>query len=1212
MQSTFHEFKKGQQMNKYILILLFITANLFGQVSNNITVYRGDSKTLTFTAAGDYSTGNIYFTVKKDRLESSNRLIDKSNTDNTITAVYSSGKTTLSVSLTKYDTWDLTAGSYFYDIETQADTSHVLTIFTGSFNIIGDIRTPFDGIDLPTNATRFIAIDISKITNGFFVKRSGDTFTGESLYSKLLIDGMLNAKLDTAKVSEHKLDSLLALKLNSADFNSSFDSRLSLKTSDNISEGLNNLFYTSNRSALKADTGTVNAHVRDFSNPHNVNKTQIGLSNVPNIDATNPANITQSSSYRFVTDTQISNLASAFSNAHSHSNKSTLDLITEAFTTSIKSGYDNHISNISNPHNVTAGQLGVYTKITADSLFGLKFNSANFNTSFDSRLSLKTSDNITQGATNKYYSSSLFNTDFSSKTSDNLTEGTGNKYYTNARAALKADTANVYTKAAVNNLLNAKQNLLSYTPAQLDSVYLKSSLYTKTEINNLLSGKENTIGFIPANKDSVYNKSLTYSKSETNALLNNKANSTDLSTHVNSTSNPHAVTAAQVGNTTAQWNANLLQGHKWSHATPTNGYIPVWRDSVWVFELKPVSSGAPSWGTLQGSLSDQTDLYNVLTAKLNIADSLKYLTPTGFNTKFAAKNTDNLSQGTTNKYYSDALSRAAISSSITGIDYSNSTGILSLTSGYAIPTSTQLSNFGTAYTNTHTHSNKALLDSTDVAFTLSLKGKINSAFNAIHSHSNKTILDNTSESFTTALKTNYDLAYSSLHSHSNKSIIDSLNTAFTLNLLGKLNAAYSWGNHALANYLTASSSLDASKVTQTASYRFVTDTEKTTWGNKQDALGFTAVPNTRTINSKALSTDITLTQDDIASGTTNKAFTATEQTKLSGIEASAISKATADGYYTAKNTAITGATKTKITYDSKGLVTAGADIQESDITFTDITTKNASTSMHGLLPKLPGDSLKTLRGDGTWGTSSSSGGVTEAKVQSGSLVYAAASGSTDAFAITLSPAITSYTTGMVIHFLANVANTDAVTLNVNSVGPKYVKKNYNVDLQTGDIIAGQLISVIYDGTNFQLISPKAYTGPTSYRRTSNFTTTSADYVTVTGLSFSAAASKKYHIIMKGSMKNDNSGGSATLFMSLPTDATMSSFTTWKMETVNQEHYVGNTTIVYSSANQQAYFISDITVYMSTTAGTIAVQTRKEAAGTTTVYSGTEMIVEEIQ
>jgi hypothetical protein len=38
-----------------------------------------------------------------------------------------------------------------------------------------------------------------------------------------------------------------------------------------------------------------------------------------------------------------------------------------------------------------------------------------------------------------------------------------------------------------------------------------------------------------------------------------------------------------------------------------------------------------------------------------------------------------------------------------------------------------------------------------------------------------------------------------------------------------------------------------------------------------------------------------------------------------------------DSSYVAKNTAITGATKTKITYDTKGLVTAGADATQDDI-----------------------------------------------------------------------------------------------------------------------------------------------------------------------------------------------------------------------------------------------------------------------------------------
>lgn len=50
-----------------------------------------------------------------------------------------------------------------------------------------------------------------------------------------------------------------------------------------------------------------------------------------------------------------------------------------------------------------------------------------------------------------------------------------------------------------------------------------------------------------------------------------------------------------------------------------------------------------------------------------------------------------------------------------------------------------------------------------------------------------------------------------------------------------------------------------------------------------------------------------------------------------GDEGSHLTKTTADGYYVAKNTAITGATKCKITYDSKGLVTKGEDLKAADI-----------------------------------------------------------------------------------------------------------------------------------------------------------------------------------------------------------------------------------------------------------------------------------------
>lgn len=44
------------------------------------------------------------------------------------------------------------------------------------------------------------------------------------------------------------------------------------------------------------------SHLTNTSNPHNVTKTQVGLSNVPNVDTTTTANITDSLNKRFITD----------------------------------------------------------------------------------------------------------------------------------------------------------------------------------------------------------------------------------------------------------------------------------------------------------------------------------------------------------------------------------------------------------------------------------------------------------------------------------------------------------------------------------------------------------------------------------------------------------------------------------------------------------------------------------------------------------------------------------------------------------------------------------------------------------------------------------------------------------------------------------------------------------------------------------------------
>ena len=74
-----------------------------------------------------------------------------------------------------------------------------------------------------------------------------------------------------------------------------------------------------------------------------------------------------------------------------------------------------------------------------------------------------------------------------------------------------------------------------------------------------------------------------------------------------------------------------------------------------------------------------------------------------------------------------------------------------------------------------------------------------------------------------------------------------------------------------------------------------------------------------------------------------------------------ISESAGGGVYNTKS--VTGA-------NVKSLVT------DANMTTTDITTNNVSTSKHGFAPKAPNDTTKFLRGDGTWAVPSS-GGLTK-------------------------------------------------------------------------------------------------------------------------------------------------------------------------------------------------------------------------------------------
>ena len=75
----------------------------------------------------------------------------------------------------------------------------------------------------------------------------------------------------------------------------------------------------------------------------------------------------------------------------------------------------------------------------------------------------------------------------------------------------------------------------------------------------------------------------------------------------------------------------------------------------------------------------------------------------------------------------------------------------------------------------------------------------------------------------------------------------------------------------------------------------------------------------------------------------------------------------------------------------------------------------------------------------------------------------------NAYTGSLPDPILAYKTGMKIDLLVVNSNTGAVTLNIDGLGVKSVKKNGSEALVANDITAGKIIPLAYDGLNFQVI-----------------------------------------------------------------------------------------------------------------------------------------------
>lgn len=87
--------------------------------------------------------------------------------------------------------------------------------------------------------------------------------------------------------------------------------------------------------------------------------------------------------------------------------------------------------------------------------------------------------------------------------------------------------------------------------------------------------------------------------------------------------------------------------------------------------------------------------------------------------------------------------------------------------------------------------------------------------------------------------------------------------------------------------------------------------------------------------------------------------------------------------------------------------------------------------------------------------------------------YNTDSGTANTYVLTTAVSPGGYSSGQIYIFKATNANTGPSTLNVDTLGAKSIRTAAGAALTAGMIIAGQIVLVEYDGTNFQMLSNPA-------------------------------------------------------------------------------------------------------------------------------------------
>ena len=180
--------------------------------------------------------------------------------------------------------------------------------------------------------------------------------------------------------------------------------------------------------------------------------------------------------------------------------------------------------------------------------------------------------------------------------------------------------------------------------------------------------------------------------------------------------------------------------------------------------------------------------------------------------------------------------------------------------------------------------------------------------------------------------------------------------------------------------------------------------------------------------------------------------------------------------------------------------------------------------------------------------------------------------------------ITSYQTNQLINLKLNANNPGATTLNINSLGYKYLKKvdntNTIIDLVSGDLLAGQYNLFVYDGTQFvwTAIGGATISGSSANTSGSNTWTgtnqfgASVGFVTATISSNTTLNNTYYNVLVDAT--------SASRIITLPSPLIMQEYTIKKVDsTANIVQIIGTIdNVAYKNLSSQ---YASLTVFADT-------------------------------